>query len=98
MATSKAAKPAKTTKKAAPKTAKTVSINIHLPGETAGKQSFPTDTTVAQLVSKMNLTGYTVSLNGSTVSSTSSTSLKKDDTIRVSVPTKNGWVINMGVV
>ncbi len=92
MATSKAAKPAKTTKKAAPKkvAAKTVSINIHLPGETAGKQSFPADTTVAQLVSQMNLTGYTISLNGSTVTSTSSTSLKKDDTIRVSVPTKNG--------
>ena len=92
MATAKVAK-AKTAKAAPKKTAtskKTIAVNIHLPGETAGKKTFPVDTTVSQLVSQMNLTGYTVSLNGSTVSSTSSTVLKKDDTIRVSIPTKNG--------
>lgn len=77
-------------KKAATKTASTRSftVNVQMPGQPAVKKTLKAGTTVAELVSDMNLDGYVIRVNA-TEASTSKV-LQKGDNIRVGIKTKQG--------
>ena len=86
MATSKNTSTRTTTKVAKPKSFK---INLQKPGSAPETVSVAIGTTVTKFVEDMNLDGYVISLNGSTVNADSTKELAKDDILRVGIRTKN---------
>jgi len=83
------AKKVSTSTKTTTKVAKTISINFQKPGALPEKMRVATDVTVGQLTKDLNLDGYTISVNGTTA--TSSTVLTKDAVVRVGIKTKNAF-------
>ena len=80
----------KETSAPAKKTAvKSFKINFQKPGEMPESKTVKAGSTVADIVADLNLSGYTISLNGSTVKENSTTQLAKDDVLRVGIKTKN---------
>lgn len=71
------------------RTAKTVKVSVHLPGQLPQESTYKADATLADVIADFNLDGYDVSLNGS--KSSNSTPLSKGDIIRVGVKTKNAF-------
>ncbi|MHB9147686.1 MAG: hypothetical protein ACYC2U_04630 [Candidatus Amoebophilus sp.] len=78
-----------TSTKTATKAAKSFKINLQKPGNAPEVISVKAETTVADFVNDMNLDGYVISLNGSTVNASSTQKLTKDDILRVGIKTKN---------
>ena len=84
-----AKKAADASTKTTTKVAKSITINFQKPGELPAKLKIANGTTVQQLAEELNLTGYAISVDGSSVGANSSKVLVKDSTVRVGIRTKN---------
>jgi len=75
-------------KKAGKSSAKMVTIYYHAVGQPVEQKKVPVGTTVAQLVTDLNIGGYVISVNSREVSPNSDLVLVEGDSVRVGQKTK----------